>query len=75
MPLLRRKSGWSIKLATHRNLTTASLEMNAVLTPVSIRSHFVHRDKFAFSHWLDQKLYVSRFILKYMDKAEITNYT
>ena len=74
MSLLRRKSGWSVKLTTHRNLTV-SLEMNEALIPVSISSHFVHTDKFNFSHWLDQKLYVSRFILKYMNKAEITSYT
>jgi len=53
----------------------ASLEMNEVLIPVSIRSQFVHRNKSTFSHWLDQKLYVARFILKSMVKAEITNYT
>ena len=40
MSLLHNKSGWSVKLTTHRNLT-ASLEMNEALTPVSIRSHFV----------------------------------
>ena len=49
--------------------------MNEALTPISIRSHLVHRDKFTFQHWLDQKLYVLSFILKYMDKAEITNCT
>jgi hypothetical protein len=53
----------------------ASLEMTEVLTPVSIRSQFVHRNKFTFSQWLDKKLYVARFILKNMVKAEITNYT
>jgi len=74
MSLLRRNNGWSVKLTTHRNLM-ASLEMNEVLIPVSIRSQFVHRNKFTFSHWLDQKLYVARFILKSMVKAEITNYT